>query len=238
MCFNKEVSFVIAVFGIFCAIHEFKRQKVYSGLTMIVLSLMQINEFFLHVYNEPSTKMHQISAFMIPITICIQVISLFVASFYVTNISEEAKTTVKVLCGIYLLILIYFFIVSFIPRLLVGLGINKQSGDIQRFNSTLICKETGCRLNWDSFSNLRHSEYQLYKILYFISTTLYLIILGIMIYSIYGIALTIILFILVIMSFLISMYYKRKYNMVSNQSGSLWCIMTIIVFALAIIGND
>ena len=65
MCYNKEVSFVLALFGILCAAKEFKKgvngengqniSELMKGAFIFCLALMQLNEFFLHYFNNPKT---------------------------------------------------------------------------------------------------------------------------------------------------------------------------------------
>lgn len=215
MCYNKEVSFVIALFGIFCAIKEFKNNNKLSAIIILTLVLMQINEFFLHVYNNPNTWSHQISAFMIPITISIQVLMMLVFSF-ILNINKYTK---MLLIASTLLFLFLMFIATVF--ILYPVLMNKG------FNSTLLCP-VDCRLKWDSYDIIGEKSPLLLNVL----IICYLISIIIVTTAVYGKRMLSLIIFLIGLSYLLSLYGNQENY---NRIASMWCLMSIIVSCLVII---
>jgi len=221
MCYNKEVSFVVALFGICSAIKEFRKNTdtdTLKGMLIIILVLMQINEFFLHVYNKPTTWMHQISAFMIPMTILSQVIILFAGLVSIPVFDKEVQIFLTTISSMFIVIFIYFTYTVFVPNLL-------KKG----YKSILICRE-GCRLRWDAADKIFEKNYGLASL----AALLYLIGVFMAVYGIFGWEMMIVLISLLGFAFLWSYTGDPKqYNMI----GSMWCFSAIIVFSIVIIGN-
>jgi hypothetical protein len=221
MCYNKEVSFVLALFGICCAIKEFRKNidiNTLKGLFIICLVIMQVNEFFLHVYNKPTTWMHQISAFMIPITLLLQVIIILISIVVIPVLNKEIQITGIVLSSLYIVIHLYFIFAILIPIL-------RKKG----FDSTLICSE-GCRLRWDSIEK----TFDKYFWLALFSATIYIICIFMITYGIFGWEMMTVLISLLGFAFLWSFTGNQKQY---NRVGSMWCLLAVIVFSAVIIGN-
>lgn len=219
MCYNKEVSFVLSLFGICCAIKEIRKQElidIMRGVFMICLVLMQINEFFLHKYNNPRTLGHQFWALMIPISITIQIIYLFISNFILDMPNKETYITSIVTSSIFLIIMTYFVFSVLIPTF------NKRA-----FNSTLMCPQ-GCRLKWDAPELMFKKN----KWLTVISTVAYIITILIGIYVLFGWEMVVVTIVLLIFSYILSLFGNQKGY---NRFGSMWCLMAVIFFCAAII---
>ncbi len=219
MCYNKEVSFVVALFGILCAAKEFKKKDIVSvlrGVYMMCLVIMQINEFFLHCFNKPSTFSHQLSAYFISVTIGMQIVALLITGIILPTLDKNLSITVIVTSSIFLACLVYFTAVQFLPALFK-----------QKYNSTLLCKE-GCRLKWD-VANMCYNHSKLLTLLF---TICYMTTLFITTYGLFGWELLTVLICLLLFSFVMSWFGNSKGY---NYFGSLWCFSSVIVFSAVII---
>jgi len=219
MCYNKEVSFVLSLFGVLCAVKEFKKGtliETFKGVFIICLVLMQLNEFFLHLFKDPRQWSHQIFAFLIPITLTLQAISVLVAGNLIPNMNKDISITITVLSIIYLIGSIFFLFKILVPML-----IKKE------FKSTLLCKE-GCRLKWDATDACKKYSIVLSNIMFFC----YMIPLFIIIYFLFGLELMLILLGLLVLAYFLSFGGKKENY---NKYGSMWCLLTIVVFSAVII---
>jgi len=219
MCYNKEVSLAIALFGIFCSAKEFKKETLndnLKGIYILCLVFMQLNEFLLHYFNNPKNLGHQISAFLIPVTITIQIICLLSCTIVIPDIDKGSYITGLVTSSILLASALYFFITVFIPTLYK-----------RNYKSVLLCP-TGCRLKWDS-ADLAYDKNWFLAILF---SACYAILLFLITYFIFGYEILITLICLLAFAYFLSYTGKSKNY---NRIGSMWCLMTAVVICGAII---
>jgi len=221
MCYNKEVSFVIALFGTVCAIKEFKKGDIISifrGIYLLCLVLMQVNEFFLHLYNNPDTWTHQIASFCIPVIILIQVILLLTAGVVLPNVTKDLSIAVIVFGSLFMILAVYFFIKVLIPALW-----NKK------FRSIAACKE-GCRLKWDSDEKCSADNSWFLNL----QRLCYMVTLCIVTYLLFGWELVVVLLTLILVAYFMMLLGPVKGR---NLLGSLWCFLSVILFSCVVIMN-
>lgn len=217
MCYNKEVSFILAFFGICCAIKEFRKNDIINHLKaffILCLVLMQINEFVLHKYNNPNNFIHQFASLCIPITISIQVI-FCLATNLILPLSNDIKITNIVMCSIFLLIMLFFMINYILPNFLKS-----------KFNSTLLCNNN-CRLKWDAITPFFNNMF-----LGIIACLCYYITVFSTIYLLFGTDILIITIALLLAAYLFSFTGNKKQY---NHLGSMWCLLCVIFFSVVII---
>jgi hypothetical protein len=227
MCYNKEVSFVLFFFGLCCAINALKKDPVenskslYIGLYVLALSLMQANEFFLHLFKNPKKWSHQISAVMIPVTILIQMILMLICSIYMENIPEKSRPILIGMSATTVAITSSFIIFICVPVLF---KFNKTG---KGFASTMLCPE-GCRLRWDTSDIAMKTS----NILFNTNNVLYFITLAIITYYIFDITVTVIIFVLALLIYVYTLSATK-----SNSFGSLWCLMTLVIICVILING-
>lgn len=215
MCFNKEVSLIVFIFGLFASIKLFldandNNKLNAAAIYVFSVSLMQLVEFFLWHYNNPKTFSHQFWSMMIAATLCLQVILVYYASveFLNINMSGEKKDyfiTLTVLLVSYLCIFLYLFLNSF---KYFGLFDSRPTICNSRINE--------CRLTWSIQNFFKKENMFLHKLM----TLIYLVGCGLMTYLIFGYPAVIILFSLLAIIFLIN--GKKSIE-------SLWCFSVVII---------
>ena len=208
MCFNKEVSFLVFLFGFLTSIKLFicdNQKSIELGLIILTISLMQLNEFFIWKYNKNRTLNKFFSSF-VPIVVLIQIIVPFYLIIKHKHLEKDDNFFwpycvffgIFVICSIYIL----FNVIS---------GPNPS----YRNKST-------CRLKWGAYSFIPSLSFV--SILYSVS---YLIVL---LSSFYYIDWKLLL--LSALTLVLSVMYYRKFNI-----GSIWCFSAIILVIFTSIFN-
>lgn len=142
------------------------RKKYITWLCFLfALTLMQTVEFFLHYYQKPSTRGHQIASVMIPLTVIIQVILISLCFNFIHNIQGNVT---NILIAIFMLISIMWIC----PFLYMNYG---------KYKSVPRCKN-GCRLQWSPFDKLCKLNINIMRIY----AILYILIVLSIIYEIFG----------------------------------------------------
>lgn len=221
MCYNKEVSLVIVIYTFSVIVKLLKdpmnvdpviwNKNVIMSLILFGLALMQLNEFFLHLFNDHKTKLHQIFAVMLVITLMSQIVITMIIN---NQFVRESKLTIpiNVISGIVLFIFSYFLYKVIIPN-------------FGKFNCNPLCKESSCRLNWDTSHFMQRYNNWLYRILV-ISFCLVIFLLGYKVAGIKGLLFT---SITLLLSILISK---------NHRSGTFWCFMVIFLLSIIVSVND
>lgn len=224
MCVNKEVSFIIALFGLFCAIKQFNNESIAVGLYILCLVLMQLNEFFLHIYNNPNTTAHQIAAFCIPLTIMIQSIYfIYTSETFIKDISPENSKSITIMSSIFLIIMIYIIISCLIPAFIH-----------KKFNTTMICdNHSYCRLKWDSLDIFdKYIKNKIISNIIIIILMICFVVPCIMVTKyVFNDIIAGVLLALLISLILFNFYIGKNLFVV----GSLWCLLTLVIICFTII---
>ncbi len=225
MCFNKEVSLVIFLFGIIACIKLFKNKEKFmanknnqlltsdnysaiSGSILLSIALMQFVEFLLwsSAGNTKST-LHQWANVLVFVTIYLQLAIVY--PLVINVVEEDKKIVLSVFFGIATAI--------FIPIMyLIGY---KKFGSFNAIDKGSC--SISCRLSWDF--NAKFIKY--YNILYLLFSALYFVSTFIVFYEIFDISVFIGLIASVLISFFIETYNN---HMKPKYFGSLWCFVVVI----------
>ena len=256
MCFNKEVSAVVFLFGLLFSIKLFmngqeqkelgfqKKSTLYNlaGIFLFFINLMQLNEFFLWSYQNKQSTTHQIWSSAILYTLAFQMIAMYAANIVYDMLPLEIMDengiskpnpffwAQTILFGIYCVTLIYgsIFIVK------------KNFG---KFNSTpskgSSCQVKGasCRLRWDVMTQFRKQHfwwYLVHALTYFASMLLFTYVdFGWIGFGVSGI--------LLVLAFIYGFYYDWKDKSAHPEVvwGSIWCFMIMVIGSFVILfGNN
>lgn len=210
MCFNKEVSLVILIFAIAAAIKMFLQGSNAAGIYIIALSLIQLAEFVLHLYNKPTDLVNKIASVSIYVILMLQIIACIVGMFISENSEPALKESVLGLGIVFLFFATLYLCVKILPNF------RKMGTDVPRNN---------CKMVWTSFGGMNDIQYIAYGLFY-------LVIVLITTYSIFGDYLAGIIGVLfgfcVILQKLNSCY----------SIGTMWCFSVIFVSIFVFIFDD
>ena len=225
MCFNKETSLGIFIFGLMCALYlqyrGLKNNNIldkYSSIVTFLISNMQLIEFFIWKYQECNMQNQITSLFLIIILYLQPIIFYLWISFYNLN-SQNREYVVNILILIYSIIFIILF--------------NNFCKNI-----TKICSlaDDSARLTWGPIKYM----YEKKKILGIILLILYFAI------GIIGSYNTIkfkyifhkhFILICIIISIIICLVIEKNKENFINIFGSLWCFMAVFFGFFSIILN-
>ena len=221
MCFDKKTSIIVFSLGILAAtkvIYDAPKnnQQITTGIFIILISIMQLVEYFLWSYqgsDKYSLNMNRFWSYMILITLFLQVIVYYFVNVYFGLISDP---------------LIIFYIsglsIFFILTLVYVYKSEKKVGILQTRPS-----KGSCRLLWgvfDNRTNMLNITSRLFRIFYLLSM-MYLLWIN------YGWK-SLILVATIIPAILYTIYYQRDFNAVY---GSIWCFSIVIICILVVLFN-
>jgi hypothetical protein len=221
MCYNKEVSLVIVIYT-FSVIAKLLKdpgntdpviwnKNVIMSLILFGLALMQLNEFFLHLFNDHKTKIHQIFTVMLVITLMTQIVITMIINNQLTS-QGSVNIPINVISGIVLLIFSYFLYKVIIPN-------------FGKFNCNPLCKASSCRLNWDTNHFMQRYNNLLYRLLV-VSFCSVIILLGYKVGGIKGLLFTAI-------TLFLSMLVSKN-----HRTGTFWCFIVIFLLSIIVSVND
>ena len=222
MCFNKEVSLVVFFFGLLASIKLFMagkliedqiRQNSYYavGIFTLVVSFMQLNEFFIWSNQDTKSYYHQIFSVFIYFTLFIQAVGLYFAVMYFDLINNYWSPE-----KIFLTILFVIQTAGFLYGLYyIG---------YKRFG-LLKTVPTDCtkRLTWAAsteYNKYHHKMYLTYMISYFALNLMCT-------YYILGLPGLFISGLVIVLAMLYSLYRHCSYL----QYGSMWCFTIVFLCA-------
>jgi small-conductance mechanosensitive channel len=212
MCYNKEVSLVIFIFGIMTAIKLIRKDKVKEGVIVIFVSIMQLVEFFLHMYPNINSSVHQIASLSIFFVSMSQIICYMALVPYQIKNKEnkEINTALLTLGSIYLAISVYFLFTVLFPN-------------YGKFESIIdpICK-SNCRLNWAIIKYIRNENIYLY----YLMSIIYVLVTCMIIYQVFGIN---------IMIAILSLWIFCVIFFSNNSVGTMWCFLSIFAICAIIL---
>lgn len=226
MCFNKELSLFIFILGLVTSIKIIKNnpnsnKSLLSGIIIILISCIQLVEFFLWKYNNnANTDNSKIMAnkFIIYI-LFLQVIIPYIFAL-ITNIISFNKNSnnytyiysiiISIIVFVYFLIFIYYF----------SLINDNPSKYISK-------KDIGsCKLIWGPLETF-YKENSILLVFMILLYALFFLFLGILMKS------NIELFILIIVSFIFSFIYSYIFsNNFISIFGTLWCFLVIFIIII------
>ncbi len=182
MCFNKELSLILFIFGAACSIKFLLKQEILIGIFIFLISLIQLMEFFLHLYQN---KQRYQSLFLLGIFIVLNIHIIF--NTYVNYFIGHSY--IMLILGIfYLIVSVIYLIFYIIPN-------------YKKFDSKPKCPNN-CRLSWSIYDNMNKPGYLIYFGIYLIAMLYAVNILVGPLYACVG-------FILFLLSVLYSKIYKE-----------------------------
>lgn len=241
MCFNKEVSLVIFIYGVLTSAKLLNKgstetdtelQKIYYsvGIFILVVALMQINEFGLWLYQPPFTKnakfINQIFSICVYATLFIQAVGLYFSVMYFDLFKSEGNWTPEKI------ILTILFILQTIGVLWALFNMKSWFGSMV---SQPNCRHNGklqsSRLSWAAshvYNEKSNSMYLLYIISYFalnLMCTYYIL-------TPIGMGISMLI---IFVAFIFSQFiYKCNYL----QYGSIWCFIIVVLCCAIFLFDD
>lgn len=227
MCFSKGVSLVVLFFGLLASLklyltaletEDVKRKNIYYSVAIFtfVVSIMQLNEFFIWSYQDTKSFYHQIFSICIYFTLYLQAVGLYYAVMYYDLTEEEWQKT----------LLTVFFVLQTIGFLygLYYIGY-KRFGQLKTVPS-----DCTSRLAWDaakSYNKHHHKMYLLYMMSYFalnLMATYFILKWPGLVVSI----------LVIILAMMYSIYSKCSYL----QYGSMWCFVIVLLCATVFLFDE
>lgn len=228
MCFNKEVSGLAFFFGL-CAglqlIREgfFKRYNLcVVGIIIILIALMQLNEYFIWKFEEDGTENEkQLASLFTAFTLLFQYIISYIFIFPYMKFSGNSWIAfLSILTSI--LGLIYVIIFSYCIDKLINDPKWKEDNKSYKDIKT-------CKLSWGPFNSIWKNN----KDLYYVCTVFYLLAFFTLVLLVPNI---IILPILILLSLIFAIIYSAIINQSSDTVfGSLWCILAVLLSIFCVI---
>lgn len=228
MCFNKEVSLLTFIISLVTSIKLFTTKKENeilenrykaTGILLFFIGLMQLNEYFLWLYQNPKNIEHQFFSLCIVITILLQAISFYSASKPFIENKEVSN-----------MITIAFSITTITQILIIYTFLSGKLGNLKSVPSN-----KSCRINWDIFSKFG----KLYPFIFNLSRITYLIVVFTASYYVIGEIITAVMIGIFFLCFLYYyVYYNYKYPNVTSGSGSAWCFITVVLSSVLFLFSD
>lgn len=222
MCFDKETSLSIFLFGTSCSIYlayrgicNKSKDDICNSVILFLVSLMQLIEYFLWKY--PTCNIYnQIASISIILVLYLQPVILYYTYKFLNKKKLDKKSS---LVHNSIILFFTFLCIYFI----IYLSKNKRS----------ICSfkdPNGCRLVWEPFKILLKNKKILFLIALFLYFYIYLIIpRNVKVNKIYELLPKVSL----IITLLISIYKKGKYFY--TTFGSMWCFIAVFFGIFAIL---
>ena len=183
-----------------------------AGVYVLLLALMQLNEFFLWIYNKRNLK-HQIASICIIITLALQFYINFGLAMGYNMLNQQLQS---------------LFIVCVVIMTL-GMLYNLKNIFKQTYNSDPItCGNLnifGCRLKWDVLDKLYGNTY-ISRAIYIIMMIVYFIVVGTFTYLVFDVPGIAIWSVLLGLSML-------EYG--PTQFGSMWCFLVMFFSILVLL---
>lgn len=214
MCFNKEVSFLIFLFGFMTAVKMFvhsgtenieQKRYLLSGILIFTISLMQLVEMFLWMYQTKSITNLMLGK-LILLTLVVQIISYFSANIALNLLNSESSLYETI---------IVFFTLTLLATLGVVFSTDWSNAYSLKNNST-------CRLNWGPFSK---GNFNIYSTFFGLCYVLTMTLLAYENYNIKGLIVS-------AGALLLAIGYAFTHGN-EFMFGSLWCNLAVILFILA-----
>jgi hypothetical protein len=199
MCFNKELSLALFSFGLAAAIKMFMKGANAAGIYLLALSSMQIVEFFIHMWPNPKSKVHQMASLMVIFVFVFQIATSIAVTYMRPDVDEKLRESTLGLGSILLLITVVCFFGLIMPK-------------YGKFNSTPSCPQ-GCKLSWPVFTAISEYSFPLIVLIGAIHATLLLISTEV----VFGWICTL----LVGLALLASLVFSFQ------RFGSVWCAMVV-----------
>jgi hypothetical protein len=233
MCYNKELSIVIFVFAICVAcglINKYMTSKNQTYLKcavyIIALSLMQLVEFFLHIYTDRGSATNKVFSFVVFLTFLVQ---YFLMEFFST---EPALNAID---GIFWILAIGSFV-----YLCVKFNDLYSIKDCSKMVEGAFASIAGCRLNWGAFDTIiafgkeavfKGKVNYLGHIIYGVMLLLYLVRVCYVTLEVFE---RWVLFFFMAVFFITSLI---GWDNSSGSSGSLWCIWTVCLLCFIVLAD-
>ena len=109
MCYSFESSIYTFIFSVVSSLLLYKKNEIFAAAFVFVLGLMQLSDAIIW-YNLKNNETNiQISKYIIPTILCLQVVILYVA--YIRVCSTTHRSLVYEIClGTYVILQLYYWI--------------------------------------------------------------------------------------------------------------------------------
>lgn len=163
MCFNKETSITVYLFGLVCSIYLMYRGvtkkiniDIYASILLFFIAKMQLIEYFLWKNQKCNFNNKLASSFIIPL-LYIQILVIYLMYLYFNKLTPFINNKTKTIS---FLIIIFTIVTIYMIYILT-----------QNFDKICSLKDTpSCRLIWKPFEFLYNHNYiiLLFILLYFL----------------------------------------------------------------------